>query len=153
MMKDRAMRYALLLSALLAMPVWAAPITVDAARLDVDRAANTATFSGGVTIKQADLTLTAARVVGDLAAGGLRDITATGNVKIVRGSGENAETATGDKAVYTPTSGKLVLTGDVSLTRGGNTLRGNRLDYDVKAGKASMTGAGSVRGTFSGDAP
>lgn len=142
----------LLLAMLLPVTAGAATITVDAARLDVDRKADLATFSGNVVVKRDDMTLTSDKLTGNLADKGLQSLTATGNVTITRGSGAAAETATGDKAVYTPSSGKLVLTGQrVTLTHKGNTLTGTRLDYDVKAGKASITGQGSVHGTLVGE--
>lgn len=140
------------LALLLPVSALALTTTVDAARLDVDRAAGTATFSGNVVVKREGLTLYSDRLTGNLGEHGVNTLTATGNVRIVRGSGAAAETASGDKAVYTPANGKLVLTGrSVTLTHKGNTLTGNRLDYDVKAGKASITGQGSVRGTLVGE--
>ena len=41
------------------------------------------------------------------------------------------ETAQGDRGVYDPVSGKLVLEGEVILTRGQNVVRGTRLDSDL----------------------
>jgi lipopolysaccharide export system protein LptA len=63
------------------------------------------------------------------------------------------ETASGEKGVYNAETGKIVLTGDVVLTRGGNVIRGTQLDIDVDTGKSSIVNTssasgGRVRGLF-----
>src|SRR5690606_17768135 len=60
----------------------------------------------------------------------VRLLEAEGNV-IVTQPGETAE---GDKGNYDLTAGKMVLTGNVRLTRGKNVVRGDRLDVDRNPG-------------------
>ena len=47
----------------------------------------------------------------------------------------------GDRAVYTPDTGEVVVTGDVILTQGQNVLTGGRLVYNVNTEAARMEGA------------
>jgi lipopolysaccharide export system protein LptA len=63
------------------------------------------------------------------------------------------ETASGEKGVYDADTGKIILTGDVILTRSGNVIRGTKLAIDVDSGKStieskSSAGGGRVKGLF-----
>jgi lipopolysaccharide export system protein LptA len=131
--------------------------TVDAARLEVDDNAGTATFTGGVVVDQPTLHLTGARLVvdygkGKAGRGGITKMTASGNVVIVRKGGDVPETAKGATAIYYPATQRLTLLDNVTLTHGANTLTGDRLDYDIKAGKANVTSKSRVRANL-GNAP
>lgn len=47
----------------------------------------------------------------------------------------------GDRAVYTMSSGEIVVTGNVTLNQGQNVLTGGRLTYNVNTDAATMAGA------------
>lgn len=150
-MKAPRMKLHIFLIALaMATSAWSEPMTVDAERLDVDQTANTATFSGSVSLKRADFTLTANTLVGDIqTTSDNRTFTAKGNVIITRRNNDKTETATGDTATYVPATGILIITGNtVTLTSGKTVLTGTRLEYDTRTGKASLKGGGGVRGSF-----
>ncbi len=50
------------------------------------------------------------------------------------------EAAEGREAVYTVTSGEVVMTGDVLLTQGGSTIAGQKLIVDLDTGTGRMDG-------------
>lgn len=148
---------ALVMAGLYAVPVFAAPaepIDIDAAKLEVNQKAGTAVFSGGVKVVQGAMTLTAPTLNAVYGGGGkteLKSLTATGGVTIVRG-GPETETATGETAVYNPSAQTLTLSGgQVTLTRGGNTLSGSQLVYNMATGNAQLTAnpaTGRVKARF-----
>ena len=113
-------------------------------------------LSGNVVIDQGDLRLTAGRTtVAFTDVGGLKiqRIDATGGVVVTRGT----ERAQGSAAVYDFNRRVIVLSGGVSLRRGGDTLNGGRLTIDLDTGLSSVdgraagaaSGGGRVSGTFS----
>lgn len=117
-----------------------APVEVASDMLEVDQATGQAVLTGNVVVAQGDMRLSAARVTVDYAeVDGERRIErllASGDVLIV--SGEDA--AEGQEAVYTLGTSNVVLTGDVVVTQGGNTLAGDRLDIDLASGAGTVTG-------------
>jgi len=120
-----------------------APVEVTAERLDLARAEGTALFTGNVVAVQGDMRLTADWVLVEYLLnpdGTLGDdidrITARDNVLLVTPE----EAAEGDAAVYTLRTNEVVMTGDVVLTQGGNTVAGDRLVVDME------TGIGEVQG-------
>jgi len=56
------------------------------------------------------------------------------------------ETASGEKGVYDAETGKIVLTGNVILTRAGNVIRGTKLAIDVDTGKSTIESTSSANG-------
>ncbi len=135
-------------------PAWAQsgqPVDITSQKLEVDQAANTATFSGNVVVTQGSLTLNAPRVVAaSAAAGGVTAITASGGVTITRpGTAGISEKATGTTATYNPQAGTLTLTGAVTLTRGPSELSGDKLVYNLQTGNAVVTNSqGPVKARF-----
>lgn len=118
----------------------AAPVEVASDRLEVDQATGRAVLTGNVVVAQGDMRLSARQIVVDYAeVDGERRIerlNATGDVLII--SGEDA--AEGQEAVYTLGTANVVMTGDVVVTQGGNTLAGDRLDIDLTTGAGTVTG-------------
>jgi lipopolysaccharide export system protein LptA len=51
-----------------------------------------------------------------------------------------AEAAEADEALYTITSGEVVLIGNVLLTQGGGTMSGQKLTVDLTTGTGHMEG-------------
>lgn len=154
-MKPRFALFALHLLAVLSVALFAAPaqaqskdpIDISAAKLTVDQKTGTATFSGGVTVVQGATTLTGNQLVARYGKE-LETLTATGNVRLVRTGGSQPETATGATAVYKPGTEVLTMSGGVTLTRGGNTLSGNTLTYNLRSGQINLGGGGRVSGRF-----
>lgn len=161
------MRFALTLFALLplATPATAqtfrghdtkAPISYAADRTEASLRDDRAIFSGNVVVRQADMSLNAARITVAFVDGksktSITRIDAAGGVLVRRGE----ESAQGSFAVYDPIRKLVTVIGDVTLTQAGNVARGARLVIDLDTGRALLSGkaAGSqgsgnrVSGTF-----
>ena len=127
-----------------------APVDVAADRIEVQDRADRAIFSGSVVVRQAALTLTAARLtVAYSDAGGIQiqRLDASGGVTVRSPS----ETAQGRFAIYDLNERIITLIGDVTLVRGESRVNGGRLVIDLDSGRAVMDGnaAGSPAGTGS----
>lgn len=113
----------LLIAALLAPNGVAAPVDIRADRLELDQKAGTARFEGAVQVAQGKLTLRCAALDARYADGRVVALTATGGVTL---TGEGW-TAGASRAEWDRAQGRLVLTGDPRIERGGDTLRGARV--------------------------
>ncbi len=126
------------------------PIEVVADELRVDQTRNLAVFRGNVEATQGTLVLRAdeIQVSYDLESEGgqtIRRIEARGNV--ILSSPE--ETAEAEAGIYDVTAGRIVLTGEVVLTRRDNVVRGRRLVVDLRRHTATVEGGGErVRAVF-----
>ena len=132
-----------------------APVDVAADRIEVQDRADRAIFSGNVVVRQAELTLTAARLtVAYSNTGGIEieRLDASGGVTVRSPS----ETARGQFAIYDLQDRIITLVGGVSLVRGDSRVNGGRLVIDLDTGTATLTGGapgvseegGRVTGTF-----
>ena len=118
-----------------------APVDVAADRIEVQDRADRAIFSGNVVVRQAALTLTAARITVAYSSGGgveLRRIDATGGVTVKSPS----ETARGNVGIYDLDRRIVTLIGDVSLVQRDARVNGGRLTIDLDSGRAVMDGGG-----------
>lgn len=124
-----------------------APVDVEADRIEVQDRADRAIFSGNVRVRQAQLTLNAARLtVAYSTAGSGVDIArldASGGVTVRSPS----ETARGQFAVYDLDRRLITMIGGVTLEQGTNVVRGGRLVINLDTGRAV------VDGSAVGDAP
>jgi lipopolysaccharide export system protein LptA len=131
----------------LATPVLAAtPIKITADTFTVDDAAHQATFTGNVVVDREAMRLTAGKVLVEYGAGGVSDITAftaTGGVHITT----KDQSATGDKAVYVPTTQVLTISGHVRVESPMGKLNGPQLVIDLKNNRSVFSG-GKVTGVF-----
>ena len=135
-----------------------APISVDAGRFDVQDRQDRAVFSGGVTITQAGLTVSAQRVTliySNTSGVDINRIVANGGVTVSRGS----ERAQGNTAIYDLDRRIITMAGNVRLNQNANRLSGGRVVIDLNSGVSSVDGSsgpegsasetgGRVRGTF-----
>lgn len=121
-----------------------APIDFDASSIELQDRANRAILTGGVTIRQATMTLTAARVTvaytGQVTDGSPQAsrLDASGGVTVVRPD----QTARSQFAVYDITRRVVTMIGNVRLTQGTNTLQGGRLSINLDTGRATIDGSG-----------
>ena len=116
-----------------------APVDVDADRIEVQDRADRAIFAGNVHVRQAALSLDAARLtVAYSSAGGIEveRLDASGGVTVRSPS----ETARGDFGIYDLDRKLITLVGDVVLTRGGSRVSGSRLLIDLDTGRAVIDG-------------
>ena len=133
-----------------------APVDVAADRIEVQDRADRAIFSGNVVVRQAELTLNAARLTVAYASTGgiqIQRLDASGGV-VVRSP---SETARGQFAIYDLNKRIITMIGGVTLTRGASHVSGARLVLDLDSGRAVMDGGappgttnqgGRVTGTF-----
>ncbi|GAD54762.1 LptA/OstA family protein [Limimaricola cinnabarinus] len=115
-----------------------APVEVTAESLSVDQATGRATFEGDVLIGQGEMKISAAtvEVVYDEATGEIARLEAEGGVTFVTAT----EAAEAESAVYDISGGTLTLIGDVLLTQGRTALSSQRMEIDLAAGTAQLTG-------------
>ena len=120
-----------------------APVEVVSDRLDLTQNAGTALFTGNVVATQGAMRLTAQWLLVEyvlLEDGSLGDeiktITARDQVLLVTPT----EAAEGDEAVYMPLRNEIVLTGNVLLTQGVNTVAGDRMVVDLETGIGEVEG-------------
>ena len=121
-----------------------APIDVGAQHMELQDRANRALLTGDVVVKQAEMTLTAARVVvsytGNITEGSpeISRLDASGGVTVTRPD----QSARSEFAVYDINRRVITMVGGVTLTQGTNKLNGGRLSIDLDTGRATMDGSG-----------
>lgn len=149
------MRVPFLLAILLAAPLAAqtahnsnAPIDFGADNIELQDKANRAVLSGSVSVKQAEMTLNAARMTvtytGQVVGGNpsVSRLDASGGVTVRRPD----QTAKSQYAIYDLNRRVITMLGAVTLTQGGNTVNGGRLTINLDTGRAVIDGS-SVRGS------
>lgn len=120
-----------------------APIDVDAARIEIQDAANQAVFSGDVVIRQGKLTLYAdsVKVLYTRKSGDpqMQRLDARGNVRLV----SPTEKASANVGIYDVDKAIITMTGNVTLDRGGSKLKGERLVLNLVTGQSSFDARGT----------
>lgn len=143
-----------------------APINFSADHIELQDKASRALLSGSVVVKQAEMTLTSARMTvaytGQVVDGSpqVSRLDAAGNVVVTRPD----QTARGNFGVYDLTKRVVTMLGAVTLTQQNNTVNGGRLTINLDTGRAVIDGSavggagkagtvtntgGRVSGTFS----
>ena len=121
-----------------------APIDFGADRIELQDRANRAVLSGGVSVKQADMVLNAARMTvnytGQVVGGNpqVSRLDAAGGVTVKRPQ----QTARSQYAVYDLNRRVITMIGTVSLDQGGNIVNGGRLTINLDTGRAVIDGSG-----------
>lgn len=123
-----------------------APVDFEADRIEVQDRADRVVVSGNVKIRQAGLTLDAARVtiayagaVGGAGGVDVQRLDASGGV-VVRSA---SETARGNVAIYDLNSRLITMVGGVTLEQGPNRINGGRLVIDLNSGRSVIDGRGT----------
>jgi lipopolysaccharide export system protein LptA len=117
------------------------PVNYAADRIELQDKQNRVILSGNVVVNQGDLRLTAARTTVAYTNNNgvqIQRMDATGGVVVTRGN----ERASGAAGVYDFNRRVIVLSGDVHLLRGTDTLNGGRLTMDLKTGLSTVDGGG-----------
>lgn len=114
------------------------PVEVTADQLAVNNADGTAVFSGNVKVVQGDMTLSAGEVQVKYGStpGEIDQLIASGGVNVTN----LGDAARADGAVYTIDSGKIVMSGNVVLTQGPSSMKGQELTINLTDGTGLMSG-------------
>lgn len=131
-----------------------APINFDAAHIELQDKANRAILTGNVVVKQAEMTLTAPRMTvaytGQVVDGSpqVSRLDAAGGVTVTRPD----QVAKSQYGVYDLNKRIVTMLGAVTLTQGGNTVRGGRLTMNMDTGRAVIDGSSVAGGASAGGA-
>ena len=125
-----------------------APIEIASDSLEVRQAEGTAIFSGEVVAAQGTLRLTADQLEVSYETGAAA--AETGEIQRMRAEGNvflsnGAETARGDWAEYDVAGGMMRMGGGVVLTQGENAVSGQELVINLDAGTGRIEGDGGGR--------
>lgn len=126
------------------------PIEIAADNLEVREGEKLAIFTGNVVAGQGTMRLTADELKvnygdGGAGTGQIRRLEAMGKVFLANGK----ETAAGDFAEYDVAGGSIRMTGGVTLTQGGNVVKGSALTIDLNSGEGRVDGGGGrVKSVF-----
>ncbi len=125
-----------------------APIDFGADHIELQDKTNRAVLSGNVSVKQAEMTLNAARMTvaytGQVVGGNpqVSRLDASGGVTVRRPD----QTAKSQYGIYDLNRRVITMLGAVTLTQGGNTVNGGRLTMNLDTGRAVIDGS-SVGGS------
>ena len=120
-----------------------APIDITSDTVEANQKQSTVTFKGNVIAKQEDTTLYANTLViyYDQETKKLKEIVATGNVKVVRVD----QRATSKKATFSQSENKVVFDGEAVVREGENVIRGERITYYIDEERSVVEGGKGTR--------
>ena len=145
-----------------------APVSIDAAKLEYFEKEQKLVYSGGVVAKQGDSTLRSTNLVIFLASSVIQASPSTSSgssdsqIKRMEAAGpvsivSKDQVGTGDRATFNREENKFLLLGNVTLSQGGNVIKGkpeSRLVYDLTTSQATIEGGvNSLMTPGSGEAP
>ena len=126
-----------------------APVDFSADSGELQDKAGKGILTGNVVIHQAEMTLTAAKVIltysGKVTdnAPELSRVDASGGVTVTRPD----QTAKGQYGIYDLNRRVIIMLGAVTLNQGANVVNGSRLTINLDTGKAVIDGSGVSSGT------
>ncbi|MEH3045945.1 LptA/OstA family protein [Sphingomonas adhaesiva] len=129
-----------------------APIDFGADHIELQDRANRAVLAGNVAVKQAEMTLNAARMTvsytGQVLNGNpqVSRLDASGGVTVRRPD----QTARSQFAIYDLNRRVITMLGAVKLDQGANTVNGGRLTINLDTGRAVIDGSSVAGGAGSG---
>jgi len=120
-----------------------APIDIDSDTVEANQKQSIVTFKGNVIARQEDTTLYANTLViyYDQETKRLKEIIATGNVKVVRVD----RRATSKTATFHQGENKVVFDGEAVVREGENVIRGERITYYVDEERSVVEGGKGAR--------
>jgi lipopolysaccharide export system protein LptA len=120
------------------------PVNISSDSLEYSNKDNTAIFRGNVVARQGDMSMFADQMEATYAGksgeknekGGIKELAATGNVKIIQGE----RIATGQKIVFYGDEQKIVATGNPRVWQGNNVIVGNKITVYLKQDRSVVEG-------------
>lgn len=114
------------------------PVEMKSDALSINQADGNAVFTGNVIVTQGAMKLSASEIRVEYSADkkAIETLYATGGVLLVNAS----DAAQADQAVYTISSGEVVMTGNVLLTQGQAAMSSQKLIIDLKSGSGRLEG-------------
>jgi lipopolysaccharide export system protein LptA len=127
-------------------------VQISADLFTVEEGRQQAVFTGNVVVMHPSVNVEAEKVVATYGAGGTSDIKsfeATGNVKLATAE----QTATGQRAVFTPGDQLLRLTGNVQVSNAAGTVNAEELVVNLATNVSTFTASkgGRVTGVFTSE--
>lgn len=124
-------------------------VNITADLFSIDETTREAVFTGNVVVTHPTVTVWAPKVVATYGEGGTSDIEtfeATGDVRLQTVD----QTATGQRAVFTPADQLLRLTGNVVVVNAGGTVNSDELVVNLATNVSTFTSGtgGRVTGVF-----
>lgn len=122
-----------------------APVDFNAGQIELQDRADRVILSGGVTARQAGLTINASRLTAAYSNNGkinVNRLDAIGGVTITK----DDLRATSNSAVYDLDGDMITLLGNVTLVQGANRLNGGRIVIDLVSNRSTLSGGGSNGG-------
>lgn len=125
------------------------PVNISSDALEYSNKDNSAIFRGNVVARQGDMVMFADQMEATYAGksgeknekGGIKELTATGNVKIIQGE----RIATGQKIVFYGDEQKIVATGNPRVWQGDNVIVGSKITVYLKQDRSVVEGTNQDR--------
>jgi lipopolysaccharide export system protein LptA len=118
------------------------PVRITSDTLEADNRRNVVAFKGNVVARQEDMVIFSDTMTVDYdPGGGLKKITAEGNVRI----NQEDRIATGKKVVFYNPEQKIVLTGDPRVWQGDNLITGDRIVVLLEEDRVVIEGGSEGR--------
>jgi lipopolysaccharide export system protein LptA len=125
------------------------PVNISSDSLEYSNKDNTAIFRGNVVARQGDMSMFADQMEATYAGksgeknekGGIKELAATGNVKIIQGE----RIATGQKIVFYGDEQKIVATGNPRVWQGDNVIVGKKITVYLKQDRSVVEGTSQDR--------
>ena len=119
------------------------PVNISADSMEYSNKENSAVFRGNVVARQGDISMFAEKMEATYAGktgekkGGIKELIATGNVKIVQGE----RIATGQRIVFYGDEQKIVATGNPRVWQGDNVIVGTKITVDLRSDRSTVEGS------------
>jgi lipopolysaccharide export system protein LptA len=124
-----------------------APITISSDSFQADLNAKTGTYSGNVMVIQGDTKLRANTVKLSTINSKLDKVFASGNVVV---DSPRSGIVTGDNGVYAVVPRTVLMTGNVTMKKGKDVMRGAQLTVNLVTGQATLGGGAKAPGVPGG---
>jgi lipopolysaccharide export system protein LptA len=127
-----------------------APINISSDSFQADLNGKTGTWAGNVLVIQGDMKLRSNQVHMSTVNGKADKVTAAGNVVV---DSPKSGIVTGDNGVYSVAPRTVLMTGNVTLKKGKDVMRGCQLTVNLNSGQAVLGSCGKAAGAAGTNTP